>query len=196
MHITVVNSASAQNLQNRMNSGNWIILYYADWCGFCQQFKPEWEALKSRMPAYINTAEAESGVIPQFPKPPVVQGYPTIKLYRNSQDLGDYQGARTSSDILEYLNKTMGMATGRSTMPKAIKLKMLPSKMIRESKRINELLKKTTQAKLKRVRTPTQAMRYLESTLNRSIRRNSKKTRKVRRKLKSKHSKKHSKSSA
>ena len=191
MHITVVNSASAQNLQNRMNSGNWIILYYADWCGFCQQFKPEWEALKSRMPAHINTAEAESGVIPQFSKPPVVQGYPTIKLYRNSQDLGDYQGARTSGDILEYLNKTMGMATGRST-----KSRMLPSKMIRESKRINELLKKTTQAKLKRVRTPTQAMRYLESTLNRSIRRNSKKSRKVRRKLKSKHSKRHSKRSA
>ena len=191
MHITVVNSASAQNLQNRMNSGNWIILYYADWCGFCQQFKPEWEALKSRMPAHINTAEAESGVIPQFSKPPVVQGYPTIKLYRNSQDLGDYQGARTSGDILEYLNKTMGMATGRST-----KSRMLPLGMVRESKRINELLKKTTQAKLKRVRTPTQAMRYLESTLNRSIRRNSKKTRKVRRKPKTKHSKRHSKRSA
>lgn len=191
MHITVVNSASAQNLQNRMNSGNWIILYYADWCGFCQQFKPEWEALKSRMPAHINTAEAESGVIPQFPNPPVVQGYPTIKLYKNSQDLGDYQGARTSGDILEYLNKTMGMATGRST-----KSRMLPLGMVRESKRINELLKKTKQAKLKSVRTPTQAMRYLESTLNRSIRRNSKKTRKVRRKPKTKHSKRHSKRSA
>lgn len=107
MHILVSDLNSAQNLMNGMKTGNWIILYYANWCGHCQTFKPEWERLKTMMPAHINTAEAESEIIPQMPFQPQIQGYPTMKLYSNNKDIGDYNGEHSSNAILNHLKKVM-----------------------------------------------------------------------------------------
>jgi len=103
MHISVIDSSSGSNLEEKLKSGVWIVLFYADWCGHCQQFKPEWERMKSLMPSNLNSAEIESSNISNMSNPPQVQGFPTIKMYRDNLNIGDYEGNRTAEAILKNL---------------------------------------------------------------------------------------------
>lgn len=65
--------------------GNVIVLYYADWCGHCVRFKPEWERFKSvmtrRHPGMCHIAQVEQSHLANVPGVSV-DGYPTIKYYR------------------------------------------------------------------------------------------------------------------
>lgn len=192
MHIKVINLASAQNLMDRMRSGNWIILYYADWCGHCQDFKPEWERLKSMVPPHINTAEAESEIIPQMPMQPNIQGYPTMKLYTNNRDLGDYSGERSSAAILTHLKKVMTAAPVQSSSKKSRHTRRrtihraqfattgVINEMKLESKRLKELLRRTKVLNPARMHTPTQAVKYLEGSLRKSMKKTQKRVRRGR----------------
>ena len=38
MFIKVINSQSSDNLLNKINEGNILVLYHADWCGYCTNF--------------------------------------------------------------------------------------------------------------------------------------------------------------
>lgn len=193
MHICVRDLNSAQNLMNGMRTGNWIILYYANWCGHCQQFKPEWERLKTMIPAHINTAEAESEIIPQMPIQPQIQGYPTMKLYSNNKDIGDYNGEHSSQAILNHLKKVMSANKANSTkmsvrgirgihsnrrkkhhrshrhLKTQLATKDVFDEMKLESKRLNELLKRTKVLNPARMNTPTQAVKYLEGSLRKNV---------------------------
>jgi thiol-disulfide isomerase/thioredoxin len=175
MHITVINVKTAQSLEDCMHKGNWIILYYANWCGHCKVFKPEWERLKSMVPEHINTAEIESEMIPQMPNKPQIQGFPTMKLYSNNKDIGDYNGERSGKAILTHLEKSMKASKSKkSNKSLGRKMKMatpgLMTALMNESKKLKALLKKTKVLNPARMSTPSQAARYLQRSLRRSMR--------------------------
>ena len=54
MFYQVKDKNTAQTFKNALNDGNIMVLYYADWCGYCQQFKPVWEDLKKKMKTRTN----------------------------------------------------------------------------------------------------------------------------------------------
>jgi thiol-disulfide isomerase/thioredoxin len=176
MHITVVDSDSAQLLSDKLRSGNWIVLCYAEWCGYCQQFKPEWEHIKSIMPSHINTAQVESEKLSILPNKIEVAGYPTLKIYRNSTDMGDYQGPeRTSEKILAHLNtifkKSKAKKAKKVTKKRRVRAKMelatpeIVNEMIRESRKLKQLVSKTKILNPSKMTNPDATMKYLESTL-------------------------------
>lgn len=77
--------SSAHNFQNALKEGNIIVLYYADWCGYCQQFKPVWEELKKRLSKQskpiCHIGEVESANMQHLPDVEV-RSYPTIQFYK------------------------------------------------------------------------------------------------------------------
>lgn len=84
--LIVKDKQSSQQLQDLIKGpGNVIVLYYADWCGHCVRFKPEWAKFKSEMarkhPNLCTVAEVEQSHLSNVPAAQV-QGYPTIKFYR------------------------------------------------------------------------------------------------------------------
>ncbi len=83
--IVVTDKKSGAKLMDRINGpGNVIVLYYADWCGHCVRFKPEWARFKKIMAAKnqgCEVAEVEQSHISHVPVANV-QGFPTIKFYR------------------------------------------------------------------------------------------------------------------
>ena len=77
---------------------------YADWCGYCQQLKPEWKKLKKISKAKFVEFEAEKtqeksdfenihGIQLQ------VSGYPTIFKITPNKEVQYYNGPRTATDI-------------------------------------------------------------------------------------------------
>ncbi len=84
--LVVKDKSSGQNLQDLIKGpGNVIVLYYADWCGHCVRFKPEWAKFKAEMARkhsnLCTVAEVEQSHLSNVPAAQV-EGYPTIKFYR------------------------------------------------------------------------------------------------------------------
>lgn len=100
-----------------LKKGNVIVLYYANWCGHCQNMKPEWEAFKSKCkkdPKYkhLHVAEVESEFIDNTKAVNEVQGFPTIKFYKKNTtgsevapEVIDFQEDRNVNNFLNFTEK-------------------------------------------------------------------------------------------
>lgn len=122
MSIISISSSSDENaltkLNNCMRSGKVCVLYYANWCGYCQQLKPEWDKFKDMHKNYNNSgkfhiADIESSVLEALKSKMSdlqdmikVEGYPTISMYDNGKKIGDYQGERTADVMMTNMNNT------------------------------------------------------------------------------------------
>ena len=64
-----------------------MILFWAEWCGFCTKFKPTYEQLcKNIGPSFICTAieHTELGKNPKISETLGVRGYPTLMFFDKS----------------------------------------------------------------------------------------------------------------
>jgi len=77
-----------------------ISLYYADWCGHCKTFKPEWEALKTTLDDMgVSHKEYESDANPKEVEAKGIKGFPTILIKKDKKEYV-YTGPREAPSIL------------------------------------------------------------------------------------------------
>lgn len=92
-----------------------VILFYANWCGHCQKFKPEWEKFKQQYGKEIKCEEHEDASMDRnLMKKYGVQGYPTIIIIINGETR-EYQGQRTADGIYAYIKKQTGETSATAT---------------------------------------------------------------------------------
>ena len=77
---------------------------YADWCGYCQQLKPEWKKLKKMSKAKFvefesNQTQEKSDFENIHGIQLQVSGYPTIFKITPNKEVQYYNGPRTAADI-------------------------------------------------------------------------------------------------
>ena len=89
------------------SSGNQILFVYADWCGHCQAFKPEWNKFEKICKEGGNTCRAINGdENPDLAKKYNIEGYPTIlKCDKNGNKIEEYGGQRSADALVEFLDK-------------------------------------------------------------------------------------------
>jgi thiol-disulfide isomerase/thioredoxin len=92
-----------------------IILFFADWCGYCKRFIPIWEELKSDQKLInvtfidvdmsnekkIIKGELNSSDL-NLVNEVQINGFPTIKILHNGI-LTDYNNKREKEDIIDFL---------------------------------------------------------------------------------------------
>jgi protein disulfide-isomerase A1 len=87
-----------------------LVEFYAPWCGHCQSLKPEYAraatTLKEQGSA-VALAKVDATVESSLGQRYAVQGYPTLKWFVDGEPL-DYNGGRTSEDILKFVKKKTG----------------------------------------------------------------------------------------
>ena len=80
-----------------------VELYYAEWCGHCNKFKPEWEKFKKNaLDGGIKTNEYEAEKDKTKVEEANVSGFPTIIITINGKK-EDYNGPRTAEALMEYV---------------------------------------------------------------------------------------------
>jgi thiol-disulfide isomerase/thioredoxin len=81
-----------------------IILFYADWCGYCTDFMPVWNTFKTKINKNkYNIFEIES-TDPFIKKINFLQGYPTIYYINNSKVI-EYNDGRDLDSLINFINK-------------------------------------------------------------------------------------------
>lgn len=71
------------------NTSVMMVFIYADWCGHCQRFKPEWKNLEKMPTRNVPMVSIRDDV---FPKSPLkenveVDGYPTVAIVNTAQNV-------------------------------------------------------------------------------------------------------------
>lgn len=90
-----------------------MMLFYVDWCPHCKTAKPEWENLKSEYEGkQINgytlvfseyNCTAETSENEELMNKYKIEGYPTIKLLKDSQVI-EYDAKPTKSTMEQFLH--------------------------------------------------------------------------------------------
>jgi len=99
------------NLKKVMIGGNKkydLYLFKADWCGHCQQFKNNWEILKSdqELSKKINFITLDSEKNASSIKEWNVSGYPTI-IFKKDNNAVEYNGERNVNSIKKFINENI-----------------------------------------------------------------------------------------
>jgi len=88
------------------DSGDWLIEFYAPWCGHCKRLAPTWEDLAHSNPLF-KVAKVDCTIEKDLATRFGVKGFPTIKFFKNGQtEVIDYKGARTLESFVEFAAKT------------------------------------------------------------------------------------------
>jgi thioredoxin-like negative regulator of GroEL len=119
MKVSVLNEETAKDLSKQLQKGDWIVLYYAEWCGHCQHMKPEWDKFKAIAPESVNVAQVESSNIPKLEYNPNVEGYPTIKMYHNNKEVGKFEEERTKEKMLNFVKHHIKTVNKQAAKPVA-----------------------------------------------------------------------------
>jgi len=106
MSTGMAKSSTTDSPETFVSGANHIVLIFADWCGHCQKFKPEWMKFKTmaRGIPMIRTSELDvdnknnDGMIKSLG----VNSFPTIIKIRADGSKERYSGDRSSVDLLQW----------------------------------------------------------------------------------------------
>lgn len=101
----VLSKDDAFNLSDLIKDGDWMVLYYAEWCGHCQNMKPEWAKVISKIKQSnkkINIADVKSDFIEDLKHKPQIEGFPTIKMYNNGKEVAKFQDDRVADKMEKF----------------------------------------------------------------------------------------------
>lgn len=95
--------------QQEVKTDGEIVLYYATWCGYSRMFLPEWQKFetyaKGNLPNLkVSSIRCEGGNEATCTQKGV-DGYPTIILYLNSGKELQFNGERTSQQLVDFVKK-------------------------------------------------------------------------------------------
>lgn len=147
LDIMDVNDANINSFNNKVKTMPSVVCFHADWCGHCQQLKPEWDTMvknlnKNNLEGLI--ARIEEKKLDKADCDKDIKGYPTIRVFKNGTKSKDYSGKREAKDLEEFIKNTL------SKTPKTNEQSGGKKKRKRKKKRKSRKTKKTKRKRKRR----------------------------------------------
>ena len=115
------------------NKDNKFVLYYAPWCGHCQDFMPTWNMMCKKVNKMSHELDVKLVKVDcvfvrnqeekMLGHKPDIMGFPTMRVYkRHSNESSEYQDGRHPEAILDFLKQNFAKSSS-SHSPKVKKNK-------------------------------------------------------------------------
>ncbi|KAJ0398962.1 hypothetical protein P43SY_008188 [Pythium insidiosum] len=82
-------------------TGDWLVEFYAPWCGHCKKLVPTYEQVADELKGVVNVAKVDATENPELGKRFGIRGYPTILLFRQGK-MFKYSGPRTTEELTRF----------------------------------------------------------------------------------------------
>ncbi|ELR13438.1 thioredoxin domain containing protein [Acanthamoeba castellanii str. Neff] len=92
-HLTQATSGST--------TGNWLVEFYAPWCGHCKSLAPTWEALATELKGTVPVAKVDATLNPLVKKRFGIKGFPTIIFFKQGKQYV-YTGGRSLEQLKAF----------------------------------------------------------------------------------------------
>jgi len=103
---------------DKTKEGDWLVEFFAPWCGHCKKLAPTWEELATKVKGKFNVAKVDCTVETATCGAQGIRGYPTVKFFSNGQT-HDYSGQRTVEGFTQYVAEKQGNAAPKVEEKKA-----------------------------------------------------------------------------
>uniref|UniRef100_A0A8C2WF39 Protein disulfide-isomerase n=1 Tax=Cyclopterus lumpus TaxID=8103 RepID=A0A8C2WF39_CYCLU len=80
-------------------------------CGHCKRLAPEYEVAATRLKGFVSLVKVDCTSNSNTCSKYGVSGYPTLKIFRDGDETGPYDGPRTADGIVSFLKKQAGPAS-------------------------------------------------------------------------------------
>uniref|UniRef100_A0AAR2J850 Thioredoxin domain-containing protein n=1 Tax=Pygocentrus nattereri TaxID=42514 RepID=A0AAR2J850_PYGNA len=77
-------------------------------CGHCKKLAPEFETAAKRLKGIVTLAKVDCTTNTEVCGRFGVNGYPTLKIFRNGEESSSYDGPRSADGIVDYMKKQAG----------------------------------------------------------------------------------------
>jgi len=105
-------TTNASNLDNDISKKpKVLVLFYNMDCGFCKDLKPIWDDAQQQLPDSITSVDcsnADSADVKAVVKKYKITSYPRMIFFNNGIVQEDYEGPRTTDDIVKYVTSKVG----------------------------------------------------------------------------------------
>ncbi|XP_077373733.1 protein disulfide-isomerase A3 [Festucalex cinctus] len=96
-----------------------LVEFFAPWCGHCKRLAPEYEAAATSLKGIVALAKVDCTAHTKTCSKYGVNGYPTLKIFRDGEVSGPYDGPRSADGIVSFLKKQAGPASVEITTEEA-----------------------------------------------------------------------------
>jgi len=103
-----VTKLTASTFAKHTHEGEWLVEFYAPWCGHCKKLDPIWTALPeslSQKSLRMNVGKvditAEKAIADKYG----IQFMPTIKFFRDGAEVAQFKGSATTETLVDFARK-------------------------------------------------------------------------------------------